>query len=520
MTDAVTSQGTPGTGYAPVPRVLFVHAHPDDETITTGGTLATLVDAGAEVVLLTATRGEGGEVIGEDLAHLFGDRPALAAHRETELAAAMRVLGVTDHRFLGDGPAGGAGDGRPSRRFEDSGMVWGEDGHAHAPDDMSADALCAATVTEVAAYIRAVMDEVRPHLVITYASGGGYGHPDHRRVHEATLEAFRVYRAKGPAAAHARLLFVDTPAEVARDAFDPQAPGFDLTGFDAVTDIPTIPAEAPLAVAQDVDPVLGRKALAMAAHATQISISGHFFALSNGIGQKILDTEYFTDADHPGPAPAPWAPVDSVLAAIDPVAIEVERERPAAAGPAIAAGAVAPAAAGTEAPTTTARAVAPGTDLPAAVPGARTDSASTTEPLPKVGPAAWLHAVIVSVLIAVLGSLQHLGATVVHPGGTAVVLPWGLGISLLLAGLALWHVATLYRSTVLVVGVGALVSILSFVLGQPSLLPGHDLVVTGGLRSIVWLFGPMVLAGVFAFTLPSLKPPHRETTDDPKADRP
>ncbi|MGO1878671.1 MAG: PIG-L family deacetylase, partial [Brevibacterium yomogidense] len=81
--------------------VLFVHAHPDDESIATGGTLAHLVRAGARVVVLTATRGEGGEVIGEQLAHLAGDRQGLAAHREGELAAAMRAVGVTDHRFLG-----------------------------------------------------------------------------------------------------------------------------------------------------------------------------------------------------------------------------------------------------------------------------------------------------------------------------------------------------------------------------------------------------------------------------------
>ena len=73
-------------------RVLFVHAHPDDESILTGGTMAQLAAAGAAVTLLTATRGEGGEVIGEEHAALFGDRPGLAAHRETELAAAVAAL--------------------------------------------------------------------------------------------------------------------------------------------------------------------------------------------------------------------------------------------------------------------------------------------------------------------------------------------------------------------------------------------------------------------------------------------
>jgi N-acetyl-1-D-myo-inositol-2-amino-2-deoxy-alpha-D-glucopyranoside deacetylase len=86
-------------------RVLFVHAHPDDESITTGGTIATLLDAGAHVTVLTCTRGELGEVIPADLQHLLESPEALGAYREKELAAAMAALGVTDHRYLGDDDA-------------------------------------------------------------------------------------------------------------------------------------------------------------------------------------------------------------------------------------------------------------------------------------------------------------------------------------------------------------------------------------------------------------------------------
>ena len=83
-------------------RVLFVHAHPDDETIATGGTLATLVDSGAVVTLVTCTRGERGEVIPADLQDALASQEALAALREAELRKAVGILGVTDHRFLGE----------------------------------------------------------------------------------------------------------------------------------------------------------------------------------------------------------------------------------------------------------------------------------------------------------------------------------------------------------------------------------------------------------------------------------
>jgi len=111
--------------------LLAVHAHPDDETLATGGLLATWARAGRPVTVVTCTRGELGEVIGGELAHLAGDGPALAAHRETELAGALGALGVADHVFL-DTVA-------PPARFVDSGMAWAGAGRAgrvaHLPDD-------------------------------------------------------------------------------------------------------------------------------------------------------------------------------------------------------------------------------------------------------------------------------------------------------------------------------------------------------------------------------------------------
>src|SRR5699024_10971698 len=180
------------------PTVLLVHAHPDDESIATGGTMAHLVRAGARVVLLTATRGEGGEVIGEELDGLEGDRAGLAAHREQELAGALQALGVTEHWYLGQS-APEAAAGFPARRFEDSGMVWGEDGHAHAPATMPPDAFCAADPDDVAARVSAVVEAVDPHLVLAYGADGGYGHPDHRRGPDLRRDRARLRRHGLPA---------------------------------------------------------------------------------------------------------------------------------------------------------------------------------------------------------------------------------------------------------------------------------------------------------------------------------
>lgn len=498
-------------------RALFVHAHPDDESITTGGTMAELVNAGAHVTLLTASRGEGGEVIGEEFAHLEGDRPGLAAHREQELAAAMRVLGVSDHRFLtrGDTAAG----------FEDSGMEWGADGHAQAPTTMPEAALCNTPLPDVAEQIARVIVEVRPHLVITYASDGGYGHPDHRYVHEATVAAVE---SLSPAI-EPTLLFIETPEGTVRAAIDPSQPGFDLTGFDAA-DAPTqYAAQAPVAVAQDVRDVIGRKSLAMASHATQITVAGEFYALSNNLGQAVGTTEFYSNAKYPGPDPMPGAPFASVLdvaapdaAVIGPLPEQAEPAlTPAGASPAATAAsspAVGATAAGsatvptaaasssTASPPPASASSETGADDTAQRPGQADSDAQAAGLAPRrLGPAAFFHALVLGVLVAVLGTLQHLNASVVTLGGTQVIVPWGVVLALVLAAGAMWHVSAIYRSTILMVVLALIISLGAFTLGQPQLLPGHDLLVVSTLRSLAWLFGPMILAAVFAFTLPQLK---------------
>src|SRR4051794_17647549 len=140
--------------------MLLVHAHPDDETISTGATMAKYVGDGAHVTLVTCTLGEEGEILVPDLVHLAADKDdALGAHRIQELDAAMAALGVTDHRFLG-GPG----------RWRDSGMMG-------LPTNDRADCFWQADVEQAVGELVAVMREVRPQAVVTYNEFGGYGHP-------------------------------------------------------------------------------------------------------------------------------------------------------------------------------------------------------------------------------------------------------------------------------------------------------------------------------------------------------
>ena len=246
-------------------RVLFVHAHPDDESITTGGTIALLVERGSQVTVVTCTRGERGEVIPADLAELEGDGPALAAVRTGELATALAALGVVDHRFLGD-PTARWVDREP-RRYTDSGMRWGDNG-AEAAESLEADALCAADFGEVAADLATVIDDVKPGAVISYDSNGGYGHPDHVRAHAAARRAADVMGVP--------FWTVDTDAESS-------------------------------SLRVDISAVFDQKTAALTAHRTQIVVEGDRFSLSSGPSRPIDRTEGFTRLHSIAPGVVPWS---------------------------------------------------------------------------------------------------------------------------------------------------------------------------------------------------------------------
>lgn len=162
--------------------VLFLHAHPDDETIATGGTIARLVETGCRVTVLTATRGERGEVV-PGVGPVGPSPEQLVELRLAELGAALRELGVTHHQLLGTPPARAAG--AEPRRYTDSGMQWGAGGWAVPADDVSDGALSLADDDELVADLLAAIAAAAPDLVVGYDERGGYGHPDHVAVHRA-----------------------------------------------------------------------------------------------------------------------------------------------------------------------------------------------------------------------------------------------------------------------------------------------------------------------------------------------
>ena len=281
--------------------MVLVHAHPDDETITCGGVMSLAAAAGVGVTLVTCTLGERGEVIPRELAHLEGT-DALAAHREGELAAACAALGVADHRLLG-----GRG------RWHDSGMVaTGEGIRAAAPADLEPGAFShPEAVDEQVAQLVAVLEEVRPQVVVSYDARGGYGHPDHVRAHEITGGAVETVDPRG-----ARIALYACAA-----AHDAVAAGLETlrrrswmpVAVPPVEDLPTVPDAA---VTTRIPLGAGRvaKMAALRAHATQISVLDDgreppAFALSNALAQPVLREECFTLLRGPGGAPGDLFPV-------------------------------------------------------------------------------------------------------------------------------------------------------------------------------------------------------------------
>nr|WSX49957.1 N-acetyl-1-D-myo-inositol-2-amino-2-deoxy-alpha-D-glucopyranoside deacetylase [Streptomyces sp. NBC_00974] len=281
----------------PARRLLLVHAHPDDESINNGVTMAKYAAEGAHVTLVTCTLGEEGEVIPPGLAHLAADRDdALGTHRVGELAAAMRELGVTDHRFLG-GPG----------RFRDSGMMGAEQNRRPG-------AFWSADVDEAAAYLVEVIREVRPQVLVTYDPDGGYGHPDHIQAHRvatraAELAAEPAYRRDlGEAHAVEKVYWNRVPRSVVEEGFARLRAAAGTTPFPGLArpeDVPGVVADERITAEIDADEALvAAKAAAMRAHATQIAVDVPFFALSNDLAQPLFAREYYElVAGRPG-APA------------------------------------------------------------------------------------------------------------------------------------------------------------------------------------------------------------------------
>lgn len=167
-------------------RVAFAHAHPDDETLATGALIQHLTRAGVEVTVITATRGERGDVVPGPLAALAGT-PELERHRIGELTRAVAALGAEGPFFLGEGIA--RVPGLSPRRYTDSGMRWITPTVAGPGDDAMPDAFTSASLDEAAADLAAFLDSSGAELVVSYESDGGYGHPDHVQMHHVAVRA-------------------------------------------------------------------------------------------------------------------------------------------------------------------------------------------------------------------------------------------------------------------------------------------------------------------------------------------
>jgi N-acetyl-1-D-myo-inositol-2-amino-2-deoxy-alpha-D-glucopyranoside deacetylase len=276
-------------------RLLLVHAHPDDESILNGATMAKYAAEGVHVTLVTCTRGEHGEVIPPDLAHLAADQQdRLGEHRVEELAAAMAALGVTDHRLLDEV----AGPFEPVH-YRDSGMAWGPDGQAVAAPDTGPDAFSLADVEDAAARLAAVVREVRPQVLVTYEPGGGYGHPDHVQAHRVAMRAVELAEMPGPGGepwAIPKVYWSVVPERAARAQLAALTEAGDnpFDGWLGDGPLPSMfTADELVTTAVDGGAHLDAKTAAMRAHASQIAVDDPFFALSNRVGQPLVATEFY-----------------------------------------------------------------------------------------------------------------------------------------------------------------------------------------------------------------------------------
>jgi N-acetyl-1-D-myo-inositol-2-amino-2-deoxy-alpha-D-glucopyranoside deacetylase len=272
----------------PARRLLLIHAHPDDESITTGATMARYAAQGVAVTLLTCTLGEEGEVLVPALSQLAADQAdQLGGYRIGELASAMRTLGISDHRFLG-GPG----------RFRDSGMMGvPANGHPRAlwraAED--ADVFAAAVVAAVE-----VVREVRPQVTVTYDPNGDYGHPDHIMAHRVATAAVEAAAdpgypgVRGEPWSVAKLYWTTLPrSEVVRAYEVMRAAGSSFFAAERVEDVTMGIDDDLVTTAVDGGAFGDVKMMALAQHATQVTVDGPFFALADNVGRKAMGIEYY-----------------------------------------------------------------------------------------------------------------------------------------------------------------------------------------------------------------------------------
>ena len=232
--------------------------------------MAQMVEDGVSVTLITCTRGEEGEVLVPELSHLASHvEDNLGAHRIIELANAMRELGVTDHRFLGE--------------YRDSGMMG-------TPPNDRPNCFWKADVDEAAKKLALIIDEIKPQVMVTYDENGGYGHPDHIQTNRVAMRASEIANWKIE-----KIYWNIMPKSVVQKGMEAmKAQGSDFFGSDNVDELPFVKDDSFVTTKIHAPNQVSKKMAAMKEHATQISLDGPFFALSNNLGVQVFGDEYYT----------------------------------------------------------------------------------------------------------------------------------------------------------------------------------------------------------------------------------
>lgn len=246
--------------------------------------MAKYAATGAEVTLVTCTLGEEGEILLPELSHLAADQSdSLGEHRQTELAAAMHELGVTDWRLLG-GPG----------RFRDSGMVG-------TPPNDRPDCFWRTDLLVAATELVTVLREVRPQVVVTYDDFGGYGHPDHIQAHRVTHYAVALAETGsfrpdlGSAWSVSKVYWTAFPRSVIRAGIEAMKARGDEGDFASMDpdDLPFTCPDELISAAIDARDYLPRKMASLRAHGTQVAVDGGFFALADNVGAEAFGVEYY-----------------------------------------------------------------------------------------------------------------------------------------------------------------------------------------------------------------------------------
>ncbi|GAA3610561.1 N-acetyl-1-D-myo-inositol-2-amino-2-deoxy-alpha-D -glucopyranoside deacetylase [Marihabitans asiaticum] len=300
--------------------MLFVHAHPDDETLATGVAIAHHVERGDEVHVLTCTLGDEGEIIPPELVHHGADREdTLAGVRREELRRAMAAIGA-QHRVLGEGGTPGEGGSLSDARAADEGSpagdaeaerdggpgragataagtaVYRDSGMAGTPSAAHPRAFVQADLDEAAALVRAVIVELAPDVVVTYDEHGGYRHPDHIQTHRVVRAALRGL----PPQSRPPMMAALTPSSWAREDRQwlaergPADPSWSLPEGDFP---PSVVADALVTHAVTDPAAVPRQVAALREHATQVTVVGAQYALSNDIAARLSGREGYAEVD-------------------------------------------------------------------------------------------------------------------------------------------------------------------------------------------------------------------------------